>query len=115
MGYTIEEREEYKTGIGSRCTVYASVDYEKILRQAETEADVIVWDGGNNNFSFFKPDLNIVVADPHRAGDELTYYPGEINLRMADIVVINKQDTAELEKIKKSNEKAYSWTDYTKG
>jgi predicted GTPase len=99
MGCTIEEREEYETHIDSGCTVYAGVDYEKILRQAETEADIIIWDGGNNDFSFFKPDLNIVVADPHRAGDELTYYPGEINARMADVVVINKQDTAELEKI----------------
>jgi predicted GTPase len=99
MGCTIEEREEYETHIDAGCTVYAGVDYEKILRQAETEADIIIWDGGNNDFSFFKPDLNIVVADPHRAGDELTYYPGEINLRMADVVVINKQDTAELEKI----------------
>ena len=99
MGCTIEEREEYETHIDAGCTVYAGVDYEKILRQAETEADIIIWDGGNNDFSFFKPDLNIVVADPHRAGDELTYYPGEINARMADVVVINKQDTAELEKI----------------
>jgi predicted GTPase len=99
MGCTIEEREEYETHIDVGCTVYAGVDYAKILRQAETEADIIIWDGGNNDFSFFKPDLNIVVADPHRAGDELTYYPGEINARMADVVVINKQDTAELEKI----------------
>jgi len=99
MGCTIEEREEYETHIDVGCTVYAGVDYEKILRQAETEADIIIWDGGNNDFSFFKPDLNIVVADPHRAGDEVTYYPGEINARMADVVVINKQDTAELEKI----------------
>ena len=99
MGCTIEEREEYETHIDAGCTVYAGVDYEKILRQAETEADIIIWDGGNNDFSFFKPDLNIVVADTHRAGDELTYYPGEINARMADVVVINKQDTAELEKI----------------
>jgi predicted GTPase len=99
MGCTIEEREEYETHIDAGCTVYAGVDYEKILRQAETEADIIIWDGGNNDFSFFKPDLNIVVADPHRAGDEVTYYPGEINARMADVVVINKQDTAELEKI----------------
>jgi predicted GTPase len=99
MGCTIEEREEYETHIDVGCTVYAGVDYEKILRQVETEADIVIWDGGNNDFSFFKPDLNIVVADPHRAGDELMYYPGEINARMADVVVINKQDTAELEKI----------------
>jgi len=99
MGCTIEEREEYETHIDAGCTVYAGVDYERILRQAEREADIIIWDGGNNDFAFFKPDLNIVVADPHRAGDEVRYYPGEINLRMADVVVINKQDTAELEKI----------------
>lgn len=96
MDTTIEEREEYETHIDAGCTVFAGVDYEKILRRAEDEADIVVWDGGNNDFSFFKPDLSIVVADPHRAGDGLTYYPGEINLRMADVVVINKQDTAEL-------------------
>ncbi|MBE0524365.1 MAG: GTPase [Methanosarcinales archaeon] len=99
MDTTIEEREEYETHINAGCTLFAGVDYEKILRSAESEADIVVWDGGNNDFSFFKPDLNIVVADPHRAGDGLTYYPGEINLRMADVVVINKQDTAELENI----------------
>ncbi|MCL7412833.1 MAG: cyclic 2,3-diphosphoglycerate synthase [ANME-2 cluster archaeon] len=99
MNTTIEEREEYETHIDTGCTVFAGVDYEKILRRAETEADIVVWDGGNNDFPFFKPDLSIVVADPHRAGDGLTYYPGEINLRMADVVVINKQDTAELENI----------------
>jgi predicted GTPase len=99
MGTTIEEREEYETHINAGCTLFAGVDYEKILRNAEAEADIVVWDGGNNDFSFFKPDLSIVVADPHRAGDGLTYYPGEINLRMADVVVINKQDTAELENI----------------
>ncbi|RLD18128.1 MAG: GTPase [Bacteroidetes bacterium] len=99
MDTTIEEREEYETHIDVGCTVFAGVDYEKILRRAEAEADIVVWDGGNNDFPFFKPDLSIVVADPHRAGDGLTYYPGEINLRMADVVVINKQDTAELENI----------------
>ncbi|MDW7775345.1 MAG: cyclic 2,3-diphosphoglycerate synthase [Methanosarcinales archaeon] len=99
MDTTIEEREEYETHIDAGCTVFAGVDYEKILRRAEAEADVVIWDGGNNDFPFFKPDLSIVVADPHRAGDGLTYYPGEINLRMADVVVINKQDTAELENI----------------
>jgi len=99
MNTTIEEREEYETHIDVGCTVFAGVDYEKILRRAEAEADIVVWDGGNNDFPFFKPDLSIVVADPHRAGDGLTYYPGEINLRMADVVVINKQDTAELENI----------------
>ncbi len=99
MDTTIEEREEYETHIDVGCTVFAGVDYEKILRRAEAEADIVVWDGGNNDFPFFKPDLSIVVADPHRAGDGLTYYPGEINLRMADVVMINKQDTAELENI----------------
>ncbi len=99
MDTTIEEREEYETHIDAGCVVFAGVDYEKILRRAEAEADIVVWDGGNNDFPFFKPDLSIVVADPHRAGDGLTYYPGEINLRMADVVVINKQDTAELENI----------------
>jgi len=99
MDTTIEEREEYETHINAGCTLFAGVDYEKILRSAESESDIVLWDGGNNDFSFFKPDLNIVVADPHRAGDGLTYYPGEINLRMADVVVINKQDTAELENI----------------
>ncbi|MBI5305340.1 MAG: GTPase [Chloroflexi bacterium] len=91
---TIEEREEYEPHISRGTVVYAGVDYEKILRQAETEADVILWDGGNNDFSFYQPDLLIVVADPHRAGHELTYHPGETNLRMADVVVINKIDTA---------------------
>ena len=79
--------------------VYAGVDYEAILREAEKEADVILWDGGNNDLPFYKPDLHIVVVDPHRAGDELFYYPGEANLRMADVVVINKIDTANPEDI----------------
>jgi predicted GTPase len=74
--------------------VYAGVDYEAILRAAEAEADVVLWDGGNNDFPFFRPDLHIVVADPLRAGDELRYHPGEVNLRMADVVVINKVDSA---------------------
>jgi len=91
---TIEEREEYEPHLARGTIVYAGVDYEKILRQAETEADVILWDGGNNDFSFYRPDLLIVVADPHRAGHELSYHPGETNLRMADVVVINKIDTA---------------------
>ena len=75
------------------------MDYELILRRAEMEADVILWDGGNNDLPFYKPDLNIVVADPHRAGHELSYYPGETNMRMADIVIVNKVDTAEPEKV----------------
>jgi len=91
---TIEEREEYEPHIAIGIIVYAGVDYEKILREAEKEADVIVWDGGNNDIPFYNPDLHITVADPHRPGHELTYYPGETNLRMADIVVINKADTA---------------------
>ncbi len=91
---TIEEREEYEPHIARGSVVYAGVDYEKILRQAESEADIIVWDGGNNDFPFYQPDLLIVLADPHRPGHELTYHPGETNLRMADVVVINKIDTA---------------------
>lgn len=94
-GCTIEEREEYEPHLDRGIVVYAGVDYERILRQAEQEADVIVWDGGNNDFPFYKPDLFIVIADPHRAGNELTYHPGETNLRMADVVVINKVDTAD--------------------
>ncbi len=91
---TIEEREEYEPHIANGIHVFAGVDYEKILREAEKEADVIVWDGGNNDLPFYKTDLLIVVADPHRPGHELTYYPGEANLRMADVVIINKVDTA---------------------
>jgi predicted GTPase len=92
---TIEEREEYELHITNGIVVYAGVDYEKILREAEKEADIIVWDGGNNDLPFISSDLHIVVADPHRAGHELTYYPGETNVRMADVVVINKVDTAD--------------------
>jgi len=92
---TIEEREEYEPHINDGCLVYAGVDYEKILREAEKEADIIIWDGGNNDLPFISPNLHIVVADPHRAGHELTYHPGETNLRMADVVVINKVDTAD--------------------
>jgi len=96
---TIEEREEYEPHIDNGIIVYAGVDYEKILREAEKEADVIVWDGGNNDTSFYQPDLNIVVADPHRPGHELTYHPGEENVRMADVVIINKVDTADPQKV----------------
>jgi predicted GTPase len=92
---TIEEREEYEPHIDNGIVVYAGVDYGKILEEAEKEADVIVWDGGNNDLPFYKPDLHIVVADPHRAGHEITYHPGETNLRMANIVIINKVDTAD--------------------
>jgi len=93
---TIEEREEYEPHLDRGVVVYAGVDYERILREAEKEADVILWDGGNNDLSFFQPDLCLVVVDPHRAGHELRYHPGEANLRMADVVVINKIDTADL-------------------
>ena len=91
---TIEEREEYEPHINRGIVVYAGVDYEQILREAEKEADVIVWDGGNNDLPFFKPDLHLVVTDPHRPGHELRYHPGDANLRAADVVVINKIDTA---------------------
>jgi predicted GTPase len=93
---TIEEIEEYEPHIVRGVVVYAGVDYEAILRRAEKEADVILWDGGNNDLPFYRPDLHIVVADPHRAGHELTYYPGRANVLMADVVVINKIDTADL-------------------
>jgi len=96
---TIEEREEYEPHLDRGIVVYAGVDYERILRQAEAEADIIVWDGGNNDIPFFKPDLQIVVTDPHRPGHELRYHPGETNLRQADVVVINKIDTADLANI----------------
>jgi predicted GTPase len=96
---TIEEREEYEPHIDLGAVIYAGVDYERILREAEKEADVIVWDGGNNDFSFYKPDLSIVVADPLRAGNELLYHPGETNFRSADVIVINKEDTADFESI----------------
>lgn len=96
---TIEEREEYEPHIVSGTVIYAGVDYEAILREAEKEADIILWDGGNNDLPFYQPDLHIVVVDPHRPGDELYYYPGEANLRMADVVVINKMDTADSDDI----------------
>ena len=92
---TVEEREEYEEPVRMGMIMYAGVDYEAILRQAEQEADVVIWDGGNNDFPFFAPDLLIVVADPLRPGHELLYHPGEANLRMADVVVINKVDSAE--------------------
>jgi predicted GTPase len=93
---TIEEREEYEPHLDRGITVYAGVDYEAILRQAEQEADVLLWDGGNNDLPFFLPNVHIVVADPHRAGHEKTYYPGAANFRRADVIVINKVDTADL-------------------
>ena len=96
---TIEEMEEYEPHIVRGNVIFAGVDYEAILREAEKEADVILWDGGNNDTPFYKPDLHIVVADPHRAGHELTYYPGETNIRLADVVVINKVVEAQFEQI----------------
>jgi len=94
---TIEEMEEYEPHIERGNVIYAGVDYEAILREAENDpegCDVILWDGGNNDFPFYQTDLLITVADPHRAGHEVTYYPGEVNLRMADVVVINKIDSS---------------------
>ncbi len=98
---TIEEMEEYEPHIARGNVVYAGVDYERILEQAEKEADVVLWDGGNNDASFYVPDLLIVVADPHRVGHELSYYPGEQNLREADVVLINKEATARPSDIEK--------------
>ncbi|MEE9599224.1 MAG: cyclic 2,3-diphosphoglycerate synthase [Anaerolineales bacterium] len=96
---TIEEREEYEPHIVNDVLVFAGVDYEKILREAEKEADVILWDGGNNDLSFYKSDFQIIVADPHRPGHETTYHPGEANARIADVFVINKVDTANAEDV----------------
>jgi predicted GTPase len=96
---TIEEREEYEPHITSGTIIYAGVDYGAILEHAQAECDVLLWDGGNNDLSFYKPDLSIVVADPLRAGHETSYYPGEVNLRMADVIVINKMDSASTEQV----------------
>ena len=101
---TIEEREEYEPHIDSGVIVYSGVDYEVILREAEKEADVVVWDGGNNDFSFYHSDLNIVLVDPLRPGDEIKYHPGETNLKMADVIIINKIDSATDEEIKEVEE-----------
>jgi predicted GTPase len=101
---TIEEMEEYEPHVVRGNVIYAGVDYEAILREAEKEADVILWDGGNNDFPFYKPDLMVTVVDPHRPGHELNYYPGEVTLRMADIVVINKMDSAGPEGIQQVRE-----------
>ena len=110
---TIEEREEYEPHVKNGIVVFAGVDYEAILREAEKEADVILWDGGNNDFPFYKSDLEIVVVDPHRPGHELLYYPGETNFRRADVIIVNKMDTAPkegietvLDNIKKTNPSA---------
>jgi predicted GTPase len=96
---SIEEREEYEPHIDAGFTVYAGVDYQKVLTMAEKESDIIVWDGGNNDIPFIRPDLHIAVMDPLRAGDELTHYPSEVNIRMASVIVINKVDTAEQKKV----------------
>jgi len=105
---TIEEREEYEPHLDNGVIVFAGVDYEAILREAEKEVDVVLWDGGNNDFSFYKPDLQITVADPLRPGHEIAYYPGEVNVRMADVVVINKVDTANPEDVIKVRENVHS-------
>lgn len=96
---TIEEREEYEPYICCGSVVYSGVDFKKILDSAEKEADIIIWDGGNNDIPFYKPDLHIVIADPHRAGHELTYYPGNVNVRLADVVIVNKVDSARKEDV----------------
>jgi len=96
---TIEEREEYEPHIDNGFVVYAGVDYEQILREAEKEADVILWDGGNNDTPFYKPQLHITLVDPHRAGHELSYYPGETNLRISHLLIVNKVDTADPVKV----------------
>jgi len=94
---TIEEREEYEHHVQCGYVVYAGVDYADILEAAQKEADIVLWDGGNNDTSFYKSDLEIVIADPHRAGDEISYHPGETNLRRAHVIVINKVETADQE------------------
>jgi predicted GTPase len=96
---TIEEREEYEPHLDNGVIVYAGVDYERILRQAEAEVDIILWDGGNNDFPFYVSDFKIVVADPHRPGHEISYHPGETNARSANVFVINKVDTASAENV----------------
>ncbi len=104
---TIEEREEYEPHLAEGAIVYAGVDYDAILKEAEKEADVILWDGGNNDLSFYRPTIEIVVADPHRAGHELEYYPGETNLIRADVVVLNKIDSAGLDDIQTLRENIF--------
>jgi predicted GTPase len=109
---TIEEREEYEPHINSGRVIYAGVDYEAILRQAEQEADIILWDGGNNDTPFYRSDLEIVVVDPHRPGHELRYHPGRVNFLRADVIVINKIDSAKAEDVKavEDNIRAYNPT-----
>lgn len=101
---TIEEREEYEPHIDRGIVVFAGVDYEKILREAEKEAEIIVWDGGNNDTPFYKPKLHIVLADPHRAGDEVGYHPGEANVLMADVIIVNKVETAKPDDVERVKE-----------
>jgi predicted GTPase len=105
---TIEEREEYEPYLDRGAVIFAGVDYEALLREAEKEADVVVWDGGNNDTPFYKSDFHIVVVDPHRPGHELSYYPGEANVRMADVVIINKVDTADYANVLKVRENVRS-------
>jgi predicted GTPase len=107
---TIEEREEYEPHIVNGVIIYAGIDYEMIIREAEKEADIILWDGGNNDMPFYKPDLMITVVDPHRPGHELSYYPGQQNLLLADVIVINKIDSADPEGIAevRANIRAYN-------
>ena len=102
---TIEEMEEYEPHIKEGIIVYAGVDYEQIIREAEKEADIILWDGGNNDTPFYKSNMELVVVDPHRAGHEIKYYPGEVNFRRADVIVINKVDSAKPEGVEEIMEK----------
>lgn len=109
---TIEEREDYEPHIERGAIVYAGVDYEAIIRQAEKEADIIVWDGGNNDYPFYWPKVSVCIVDPHRAGNELTYYPGEVNVRMANVVVISKVNTApqgSVEQVRKNVQSVNPW------
>jgi predicted GTPase len=105
---TIEEREEYEPHIENGSVVFAGVDYGAILEEAEKEADVILWDGGNNDTPFYKPDVHITLVDPHRPGHELSYYPGETNVRMADVIIINKVATANPENVQQVRENVES-------
>ncbi len=103
-GCTVEEREDYEPHIDMGAIVYAGVDYQDIINAAEEEADIVVWDGGNNDFPFYVPSIHIVIVDPHRVGHELRYYPGETNVRMADIIIISKVNTADPENVRKVKE-----------
>jgi predicted GTPase len=103
-GCTVEEREDYEPHIDMGAIVYAGVDYQDIINAAEEEADIVVWDGGNNDFPFYVPSIQIVIVDPHRVGHELRYYPGETNVRMADIIIISKVNTADPENVRKVKE-----------